>query len=1523
MAREVDRLVVSVRPDTTGFGQTLRTQLKKATAGIEAKVRVKADDTVKGIAYTRGSIRKVLREASKGLSVAVKVEAKGAKQLAKDVDNAAKSTKKLGDEERKRALMVLAAERHMDAALGRRAAKMQKAIEDEHRLGQVQGRARREMEADFNRRATEFTRAIDQENRLAKAEAARQAKAIADERRMSVVRTQARRQMDADFTRRGAEFVRSMGQERQLAAMQAQARRQMDADFTRRGMIHMRAIAEAERVAAAQARQAARAAAAQEREAVKAANAQIREAKRVERETNAARTRMKKAFTPPQLIDFGGQGIKPMNLLIAGLLALIPPLVAMGASAFQASTALAALGSAGIGAVAGIAAVGFAVTGVLSTFKAYQAAQKSARGEAANSGTAAASAARQVRNAEESYADALAASRRAQDDLNRSRRDALRDLRELRETVSDLALDERDAQLSLIRAQQEAAKVNKDAKSTLLDRQEANLAVLRAEDRYGDIQRERRERQAELNKVTREGVDSTDRVKASLEGVAAAQRQVVNARRGIDEAKQAAATQRVSSATTEYAEQLGKLSKPARELVRRLIAAEPRFEAFRRKVERAVLPGFISFLDDINVRTKRIPSTIDVVTDSVITMGRSVSRTTALLGKALRSPWFKRDLAIVNAANTKSFDLLGRASVTFLRPLMRIIAAAAPQFTRFSGYVLELAQRFDRWIGDLDKGELERWFVNAGDALAKWWRIATNVLGILKGLFTASLPTGTSLVERLGEFTQRINEAANSRSGQESIKRFFEFFQRIDYVQLGKTIAQLTALFLALRLVIFAVNNGPMGLLITFLGMLATKYPDGATKVIEGLAASIGAVVDVYNRNQDAFLRITALVVALAALNKLRGLKLPSLLGGGKGGALDTFFKGGKTASMTVTAGVVHVNGPVGGVGKGGVPPIVPVPPGGAAPGKGGRFSRLSGIARGAGILAVIPLVFDALDIVDSLLPKMAQGYLNGQKLVAAQGDLMATVLQKFGLARNADLLRQFSKDKSWSDAFWSFFDGQTWKTIGDAWTFAGEDLSKNIFGGLMDGLSTSILSFPAWLQREVVQPIIDAFNRLFGIRSPSTVFMAMGADLIAGLYLGIARKVTAILPSLSTLATMMVRALTNPFAMLSGLLATPIHRAMTFLDAYLITPINKVLKALDIKPLPLIVASGGTGRNKVTGAIANVNNTKAPVGNRQGLASGGMIAGRSPHKRADNIPVMATAKEFVMPVDSVEHYGPGFMEAVRARKLPRFANGGQVRPSGSGMLWPSMWNWVKQRFPGASLSSSYRPGDPGYHGSGRAVDIVAPGVTNGTGMARQIFSSIKRSFFKNIAELIWDFAGNKAVWNGREHFFTGPGAGPGTHDDHIHWALARGGLAPGGSALGPIASRLAVPDYARKQFDRITKKALAAARGVFPGGVAGDLLLGGAKRLAAGIPGYADARISMFDQGGMLQPGVTLAVNRTGRPERVLSPSQDRNGLRIDRRDLQALANLIAAATARPIEMDGRRVGEAVAEYQYVPMGV
>lgn len=227
--------------------------------------------------------------------------------------------------------------------------------------------------------------------------------------------------------------------------------------------------------------------------------------------------------------------------------------------------------------------------------------------------------------------------------------------------------------------------------------------------------------------------------------------------------------------------------------------------------------------------------------------------------------------------------------------------------------------------------------------------------------------------------------------------------------------------------------------------------------------------------------------------------------------------------------------------------------------------------------------------------------------------------------------------------------------------------------------------------------------------------------------------------------------------------------------------------------------------------------------------ASGGLIPGFSPHPKADNIPAWLTAREFVQPVSAVDYYGVGVMEAMRLRKIPReafgqYATGGFVGqrnygdltrwpvtmpvhafmpvtvaelwrqwhaaqaasagPGGAGPgflpwprspgaqrgdtgVWRSILNFVRSSGIPYNFGNAYRPGDPLWHGSGRAIDFMG---YNQDALA-QLFMARQSS----VLELIHRTnARDYGITRGQQRAF--PTQWP-LHRNHLHIAMGGGGL--------------------------------------------------------------------------------------------------------------------------------------------------
>lgn len=186
---------------------------------------------------------------------------------------------------------------------------------------------------------------------------------------------------------------------------------------------------------------------------------------------------------------------------------------------------------------------------------------------------------------------------------------------------------------------------------------------------------------------------------------------------------------------------------------------------------------------------------------------------------------------------------------------------------------------------------------------------------------------------------------------------------------------------------------------------------------------------------------------------------------------------------------------------------------------------------------------------------------------------------------------------------------------------------------------------------------------------------------------------------------------------------------------------------------------------------------------------------------------------EFVFPQEAVNRIGLGRLGAMAG--LPGYANGGPVgidvhadgaaldgdlrnlirtataavttsrtnATAGTGAVggtWQSLFAMVKAAFPLARVNSAYRPGDPDYHGRGKAVDLGWGSMPGGSGNAG--LAAMDRWLYQNhgsrLAELIYTGAGNSTpdIKNGRPLNY---GATTNAaHRNHVHVATYdQGGL--------------------------------------------------------------------------------------------------------------------------------------------------
>jgi hypothetical protein len=257
----------------------------------------------------------------------------------------------------------------------------------------------------------------------------------------------------------------------------------------------------------------------------------------------------------------------------------------------------------------------------------------------------------------------------------------------------------------------------------------------------------------------------------------------------------------------------------------------------------------------------------------------------------------------------------------------------------------------------------------------------------------------------------------------------------------------------------------------------------------------------------------------------------------------------------------------------------------------------------------------------------------------------------------------------------------------------------------------------------------------------------------------------------------------------------------------------------------------------------------------RPGLAFGGEVPGFSPDDRADNVPIMATAGEFMQPRPAVRRYGKRFMESVRNGLFPLelargYAFGGEITLTGSADTADASAGIgkVNDDFLAAANSAARKNMEPGI-GMVAALQwarsqVGKPYLWGSAGPTGFDCSG----FMSAITNVIRGRSANSRLGSTASFPWAGFAGGDGL--------FTIGSTKNAGGGIGHMAGTLLGVNVESR-----------GGQGVVVGGSA----RGAHDRLFG-----TRAHLATYDSGGTLQPGYTLAYNGTGKGETIRTAEQE-----------------------------------------------
>ncbi|MFJ7413060.1 peptidoglycan DD-metalloendopeptidase family protein [Streptomyces sp. NPDC098077] len=473
----------------------------------------------------------------------------------------------------------------------------------------------------------------------------------------------------------------------------------------------------------------------------------------------------------------------------AALLAL-PQIASLGSAIAQLGplAALAAPAVLTLGAAFGAIRVGASGVG-----EAIKAAFADTTGEAKAAATATrqvetaqrsmANAQRGVADAERSLTRAQRDARTAQDALSAARRQAARDIQDMNARLRQGTLDQEQAALDVLQAEEDLQRVRTDPAATQLQIQQAALAAERARQNVETQRTELARLKADTAEANKAGVDGADNVVQARERVRQTGEQVTDQERAVQDAHRAVAdaARAVADAQSNAATQtskldtaMAKLSPNARGFVNTLRELAPAWTALKLDVQDRLFAGIGDRLRQVSgsalpVLRQGLAGTAGVLN----TMGKNALTAVENLAKTGQ---LKGAFDVVR----NGLGNLSRIPGQFLTGLTQLTVAAGPAWDRITAGAGDAMDRvMAKLAKGLENGKLEEAINTALDIAVQFGGVLADLGGIIKNVFGAAADGGGDFFAIIGSALAEIRRVTALPEVQASLKAIFSAVQAV------------------------------------------------------------------------------------------------------------------------------------------------------------------------------------------------------------------------------------------------------------------------------------------------------------------------------------------------------------------------------------------------------------------------------------------------------------------------------------------------------------------------------------------------------------------------------------------------------------------------------------------------------------------------------------------------------------------------------------------------------------------------
>lgn len=994
---------------------------------------------------------------------------------------------------------------------------------------------------------------------------------------------------------------------------------------------------------------------------------------------------------------------------------------------------------------------------------------------------AAEAAARRVRDAEQGLVSAQRDAVRAQRDLNAARREAKRDLEDLNNALDSARLGERSLEFQVEEAAVHLNVVLEDDQATAREKEKAQLRYDQAIESLEQQQLETKRLEADTAKANSAGIEGSDRVRTAKDRISQVNERIRQAEERLSDAREAQSRQAINSAQAladareRVVDAVAAQRDVAVDSARRIDDAERALADARRGRTQAHRDA-AEQVADAQRGLARAHEDIALQSSLAATATGSLATAQDNLNEAMRglSPAGKDFATYLFSLRGLLRDLRWEVQEGFLPGLQRGMSAVIDEygadFVSFMGEIATVMGDLTATFGEMLVNDpvwrsffaaMEEW---GPSFVRQTGEIGINLTSAFAAIITAFAPFLAEMGQGFADMTADFADWAAGLEGSSSLENFFAYLRESApavRTLLGNVFTIMENLFIGLA----PYADDLLDVLIGMTDWLADMDPGD----LANLALSIGLIVGA----------VQALAGVLSIVSGVGGLIGGSLkLGGAVKSAVGGVF--GKGAGEAGAKAAARGAAPAASAALGGL--------GGAAKFAGKRLTAFLGPV--GLVISILWLAWDAVRWLDDEF-----NILGGTTDVITDG-----IGSAFGWLWRRGIKPVWELIKGMFDVW-----GQILGTIGNIVTQVFKYIIAPVFRHLWDN------TIGPWWNKHV-RPMLQAFGDFVKKNLPKAI--RAGVQLIGDYWNGLLnlfrRPIRAainivwnkgIIGAFNWLADE-VPGMTriDPIRIPKGLQHNGGYADGGTLPGYtpgrdvhrFVSPTAGVLELSGGEPILRPEAGRVLGTGWVDGINAaarggGANGVKRFLG-YEAHADGGWFGDTL--SRIGNLGkvLLDPMAYFDKLVDkSLSAWGVDGMfgkavsgtvksvprllgDWVKGLFTPESDSGGQPA---NAMGWRNMWSIVSSQFPNATLNSAFRPGaitavgTPSYHGKGRAIDVTP---------SMAIFNWLSRAF-PNSSELIFSPAGGRQIRNGQRMTFGEPTRGD--HWDHIHWAMARGGILP------------------------------------------------------------------------------------------------------------------------------------------------